>query len=118
MAKIVAAFPNVQIAVTDTGRLHLDQDLRSRRLRRRLIDFLQGGIEIRYLETLHRFSPDLVFLAGWLRSQTGFLDRPETHVPARLETGARSENAANGALARLLGQQRSANGDFPASVAI
>jgi hypothetical protein len=109
----------VQIAVTDTGRLHLDQDLRSRRLRRRLIDFLQGGVEIGYLETLHRFSPvDLVFLAGWLRSQTGFLDRPETLVPARLETGARSENAANGALARLLGQQRSANGDFPASVAI
>jgi hypothetical protein len=57
VAEIIAAFPDVQIAVADTGRLHLDQHLRSRRLRRRLIHFFQGGIEIGDLETLHRFSP-------------------------------------------------------------
>ena len=57
VAEIVAAFPDVQIAVTDTGGLDLDQDLCARRLRRRLIHLLQGGIEIGDLETLHCFSP-------------------------------------------------------------
>ena len=57
VAEIVAAFPDMQVAVADAGRLHLDQDLGSRRLRGRLIHLFQGGVELGDLETLHRFSP-------------------------------------------------------------
>src|SRR5664279_176153 len=60
MAEIVTAFPDVQIAVADAGRLHLEQHLGARRLWRRRIDLLQGGVEIGNLETLHRFSPDII----------------------------------------------------------
>src|SRR5277367_475515 len=59
MAEIVATFPDMQIAMTDAGRLHLDQNLRSRRLGGRSIDFLQRSIELSDLETLHCFSPDI-----------------------------------------------------------
>ena len=41
MTEIVAALPDVQVAVADAGRLHLDQHLRAGRLRRRFIYFLQ-----------------------------------------------------------------------------
>src|SRR4249919_1527645 len=57
MAEIVAALPDVQIAVADAGRLHLDQHLGARRLRRRLLHLFQGGVEIGNLETPHRVSP-------------------------------------------------------------
>jgi hypothetical protein len=63
MTEIVAAFPDVQIAVADARGLHLDQDLRSRWLGRRLIHFLQGRIEIGNLKTLHRCSPVGAFCA-------------------------------------------------------
>jgi len=42
MAEIVAALPDMQVAVTDAGGLHLDQHLGSRRLRRRRIDLRAG----------------------------------------------------------------------------
>ncbi|MGY4319901.1 hypothetical protein ACVWW1_009228 [Bradyrhizobium sp. JR3.5] len=58
MAEIIAALPDVQIAVADAGGLHLDQHLRARWLRRRLIDLFQGGVEIDDLKTLHRCSPE------------------------------------------------------------
>src|SRR4051812_49735760 len=57
MPEIVTAFPDVEIAVADPGRLHPDQHLRTRGLRRRMIDLLQGGVEFGDLETLHRVSP-------------------------------------------------------------
>src|ERR1700747_2880846 len=57
MAEVIAALPDVQVAVANAGGLHLDQHLRARRLRRRLIDFLQRGVEIDDLETLHSCSP-------------------------------------------------------------
>src|SRR5882757_10823680 len=57
MAEIVAAFPDMQVAVADAGGLHLDQHLRSHRLRRRLIHLSQGRVEIGNLKALHRFSP-------------------------------------------------------------
>src|SRR6266702_6056539 len=62
MAEIVAAFPDVKVAVADAGRLHLEQHLRTRGLRRRMIDLLQGGVELGDLETLHRFSPVILVL--------------------------------------------------------
>src|SRR5215212_2893046 len=57
VAEVVTALPYMQIAMADAGRLHLDQDLRSLRLRGRTIDLLQGLIKIRDLKTLHSFSP-------------------------------------------------------------
>src|SRR5205814_6676220 len=57
VAEIIAAFPDVQIAVTHAGGLHLDQHLRSRWLRRRLIHLFEGGVKIGNLETFHGFSP-------------------------------------------------------------
>src|SRR4029077_3265982 len=60
VAEIVAAFPDMKIAVANTGRLHLDQHLRSSGLRRRLIHFLQGGVELGDLETLHGVTPDVL----------------------------------------------------------
>ena len=93
VAEIVAAFPDVQIAVADAGGLDLDQHLRSRRLRRRLIHLLQGGVEIGDLETLHRFSP----VDGLL------LDRPEMRSRARPQKTCGSIAAAlpPGYLARI-----------------
>jgi len=63
MAEVVAALPDVQVAVADAGGLDLDQHLRARRLRRRLIDLFQGGVEIDDLETLHRCSPEACIAA-------------------------------------------------------
>ena len=57
MTKLIAAFPDVQVAVADTGRLHLDQHLRARGLRCRVIDFLQRCIEIGNLKALHGVTP-------------------------------------------------------------
>src|SRR4051794_4246771 len=57
MAEIVAAFPDVEVAVADAGRFHLEQHLGARRLRRRMIDLFQRRVELGDLETLHRFSP-------------------------------------------------------------
>src|SRR5205085_9265362 len=62
MAEIVTAFPDMQIAMADAGRLHPDQHLRSRWLRRRLLHLSQGRIEIGHLETLHRFTPGIFAL--------------------------------------------------------
>ena len=59
VAEIVAALPDMQIAVADAGGLDLDQDLRSLRLWGRAIDLLQGRVEIGDLKTLHGFSPAL-----------------------------------------------------------
>src|ERR1700730_8670860 len=83
MAEIVAALPDVQIAVADTGCLDLDQDLGPRRLRRRLIHLSQGGVEIGNLETLHSVSPDSSCSCRWADIATychafvrGLLRRP------------------------------------------
>src|SRR5260221_545973 len=62
MAEIVAAFPDMQVAMADAGGLDLDQHLRAGGLRRRLIHLFQGGIELGDLETLHRFSPGILVL--------------------------------------------------------
>src|SRR5262245_22749183 len=62
VAEIIAAFPDVQVRVADAGGLDLDQHLRARRLRRRLIDLLQRRVEIDDLEALHRCSPESLFL--------------------------------------------------------
>src|SRR6185437_10543824 len=68
MAEIIAAFPDVQIAVAHAGRLDLDQDLRSRRLRGRHVHLFQGRIEIGDLETLHRYSPIGAAFANKMRT--------------------------------------------------
>jgi hypothetical protein len=57
VAEIIAALPDVKVAVADAGGLHLDQYLRARRLRRLLIHLFQRCIELGDLKTLHRFSP-------------------------------------------------------------
>src|SRR5205085_7842685 len=62
MAEIVTAFPDVQIAMADAGRLHPDQHLRSQWLRRRLLHLSQGRVEIGHLETFHRFTPGIFAL--------------------------------------------------------
>jgi hypothetical protein len=62
VAEIVAAFPDMQIAVADAGRLDLDQHLHSFGLRRRMVHFLQGGVELGNLETLHGVTPDVLAL--------------------------------------------------------
>ena len=64
MAEIVAAFPDVQVAVADAGGLDLDQHLFPCRLRRRLVDFLQRRIEIGDLEALHGVSPGYSWFLG------------------------------------------------------
>src|ERR1700686_3167940 len=101
MAEIITAFPDVQIAMANTGRLDLDQDLRSRRLRRRHIHLFQGCIEIGDLETLHRFSPIGAAFANKMRAVywskafpcRGMLSRPlfsarHCHAfPCAVETG-------------------------------
>src|SRR5262249_610573 len=68
MAELIAAFPDVQVARADTGRLHLDQHLRASGLRRRLIDLLQRRIEIGDLKTLHGVTPRQFVVSGLLRS--------------------------------------------------
>src|ERR1700732_5571860 len=90
MAEIVAALPDVQIAVADTGCLDLDQDLGPRRLRRRLIHLSQGGVEIGNLETLHRVSPDSSCSCRWADIATychafvrGLLRRHRLHREGR-----------------------------------
>src|SRR5262249_17446741 len=67
MTEILAALPDMNVAVTDTGRLYPDQNLRSRGLRRRLFHFLQGGVEISDLETPHRSLPFFIILAMVLK---------------------------------------------------
>src|SRR3974390_890881 len=61
MAKFVAALPDMQIAVTDSGRIHPDQDLTSHRSRRRPLHFLQGRVEIGNLKAPHGLSPAVLF---------------------------------------------------------
>src|SRR4029078_493936 len=81
MAEIVAAFPDVEIAVADTGRPHLEQHLRTRRLRRRMIDLFQGGVELGDLETLHRVSPVILVLDKHFRGGHCHVFSSETNRP-------------------------------------
>ncbi len=57
MAEIIAALPDMQVAVADAGGLDLDQHLRTRGFRRGLINLVQRCIEIGNLKALHRVAP-------------------------------------------------------------
>src|SRR3954449_3421939 len=57
MTEVVAAFPDVQVAVADAGGFYPDQHLRARGLRRWLVNLPQRRVEIGDLETLHDVFP-------------------------------------------------------------